>query len=190
MTQPRLWMNHPLQTTYRSMISRCCHRGNKSYCKYGGRGITVCERWLRNRRNGGKTSEGFKNFIEDMGPKPSLNYSLDRKNNDGNYSPENCRWATKTEQQLNRNPYENKKLRGERHHQNKLTEIEVIEIKKALKTPRRGLITELAKKYKIDRRNIYAINKGESWAWLCVYSTYTEPVANTSSQSTRLIALS
>jgi hypothetical protein len=166
MAQQRLFADHPLQDTYRSMISRCYHKANQSYEKYGGRGITVCERWLSNRKNGGKTSEGFKNFIKDMGPKPSEKHSLDRINNDQGYFPENCRWATRTEQQLNRNSYKNQKLRGEKHHQNKLTETEVLEIKKALLNPRRGLITELSKKYKVDRRNIYAIQKGESWSWL------------------------
>ena len=168
MAQPRLWNDHPLQDTYRSMISRCCHGGNQAFAKYGGRGITVCERWRKSRRNGGKTSEGFKNFIEDMGPKPGPDYSLERIDNNGNYTPENCKWATRKEQQLNRNPYENPELRGEKHHQNKLTEQNVIEIKKALCSPRRGLVTELAKQFGVDRRNIYAIKKGESWSWLDV----------------------
>jgi hypothetical protein len=150
------------------MISRCCYKSNQSFAKYGGRGITVCDRWRKSRRNEGKTSEGFKNFIEDMGPKPGFGYSLERINNNGNYTPENCKWATRKEQQLNRNPYENLELRGEKHPQNKLTEQNVIEIKKALCSPRRGLVTDLARQFGVDRRNIYAIKKGESWSWLTV----------------------
>ena len=165
MAQQRLWADHPLQNTYRSMISRCYHETNLAYPKYGGRGIQVCDRWLKNRKNGGKTSEGFANFVEDMGPRPE-GFSLDRIDNNGNYSPSNCRWASRRVQALNRNKYYLEALRGEKHHQNKLKEEEVKLIKKELQEPRRGLVTELAKKFGVDRRAIYAIKKGESWAWL------------------------
>ena len=166
MAQPRLWTDHPLQDTYRSMIGRCYHKSNKAFENYGGRGIKVCDRWLINRKNGGKTSEGFQNFLEDMGPKPADHYTLDRIDNNADYDPSNCRWATRQQQARNRRKYKNEKLRGEKHHQSKLTEEQVVEIKKALQTPRRGLITELAKKYSVDRKNIYCIKNGESWSWL------------------------
>jgi bisphosphoglycerate-dependent phosphoglycerate mutase len=171
MTQKRLWADHPLQNTYRSMINRCYCTVNTHFYNYGGRGIKVCDQWRLNRRNGGKTSEGFQNFIRDMGPRPSENYTLERINTNGNYEPKNCKWATKKEQALNRRKYQIIKLRGENHHQNKLTEKEVLEIKQELKNPRRGLITFLAKKYKVDRKNIYSIKKNESWAWLNDHST-------------------
>lgn len=79
-------------TIYRSMLDRCCNVNNHAYSSYGGRGITVCERWL----------ESFENFISDMGERPSKAYSLDRVNNNLGYSKENCRWATKFEQCNNR----------------------------------------------------------------------------------------
>lgn len=77
--------------TWMRMRERC-HNPNKSrWSDYGGRGITVCERW-----------NDFNNFLEDMGERPSREYSIDRIDPDGNYEPGNCRWATDKEQRRNK----------------------------------------------------------------------------------------
>lgn len=81
---------HPLYTTWADMRKRCLSPKNAGYKNYGGRGISICERW-----------NNFANFVEDMGEKPTSEHTLERNDTNGNYEPSNCEWATRTKQVLN-----------------------------------------------------------------------------------------
>lgn len=82
----------PEYKAWKAMKTRCFNEAFKSFEHYGGRGIKISERWL----------QSFENFYEDMGPRPTPTHSIDRINGNGNYEPENCRWATKSQQSYNR----------------------------------------------------------------------------------------
>lgn len=85
-------MHHSVEYgTWTRMLSRCRSVKGKNFKDYAGRGIRVCERW-----------HVFENFLADMGPRPSDSHSIERKNNDGDYEPANCVWATRTQQMRNR----------------------------------------------------------------------------------------
>lgn len=80
--------------TWLNMKNRTMNQKHKSYSDYGGRGISICERWLGR--------EGFANFLFDMERKPSPRHSIDRIDNEKGYSPDNCRWSTRSQQNANR----------------------------------------------------------------------------------------
>lgn len=83
-------IRHPLWAVWHGMRQRCTNLKRSDYKYYGGRGISVCKRW-----------NSFQSFITDMGPRPSKKYTIDRVDNNGDYTPSNCRWATKEQQSTN-----------------------------------------------------------------------------------------
>lgn len=91
----------PEYRAWAKMKDRCGNPNSAEYKNYGARGIAVCERW--------SGRSGFPNFLADMGPRPSPELSLDRIDNGGDYTPNNCRWATRAQQNANRRPYKRRK---------------------------------------------------------------------------------
>jgi len=133
-----MW-NTPEYRTWRGMKLRCYNKNNARFHRYGGRGITVCERW----RN------SFIAFFEDMGPKPFPKAQIDRIDNDGNYEPGNCRWVTSAENIKNTSSA-------------KLTMQKVREIRKRYKTED---ITQKALSliYKIEQSVMSRIINNKRW---------------------------
>ncbi len=131
--------NIPEHNTWRTMKDRCYNKNNIGYKYYGGRGITVCDRW----RN------SFATFFKDMGPRPFPEAQIDRSNNDLGYFPDNCRWTTAAQNSQNRST-------------NKLTAREVKTIRKKYKSG--GILQrELASIYGIYQNTISRIVNQKIW---------------------------
>ena len=137
--------DHPLYCVYYGLISRCTNKNVPNYHRYGGRGIKVCERWLNS----------FSDFVADMGPRPP-GTSIDRINNDGNYEPSNCRWATHAQQQINRDM-----PRGERNNMSKLNDDCVYAIRRQLEIGTSQYT--LARWFNVTQANISEISRRRTW---------------------------
>lgn len=95
--------SHPLFLRWREMKKRCSNKRSASYKYYGGKGITVCSRWL-----------DFGLFVADMGLPPAADYSIEREDSNGNYEPGNCTWATTKKQSNNKSSSVFVEINGER----------------------------------------------------------------------------
>lgn len=140
--------HHPLYPCFRNMKARCFNPNHPKYRLYGARGITVCDKWRND----------FPAFLTDMGERPE-GYSLERIDNDGNYEPSNCCWATAKEQTANRRPYKQITNKGENHYRCKLSDEDV-----AMMRALRGVVTQakVAQMFGVNRRTAEKIMAGHT----------------------------
>ncbi len=128
--------------TWESLKSRCYSPTNINYKSYGGRGIGVCKRWRHS----------FPNFLKDMGKKPTPEHSIERKNNDKDYKPSNCRWATLKEQANNRRDTRRFTFQGKTKTVTDWSEITKFKAKTILARIKRGWAIEKALTHKLIGR--------------------------------------
>ena len=134
----------PEYKVWKAMRQRCYLKTSKAYRHYGGRGITVCDRWR----------SSFENFISDMGRRPGPEFSIERVNNDGNYEPGNCIWATWSQQAKNKRPAPHPKRRV-------LSPNQIIELREMRKAGKMKVI-ELAALFNVSRDTIRRWSK-DGW---------------------------
>jgi hypothetical protein len=126
----------PLYSLHHSLLLRCRCPTASNYKYYGARGIKVCERW--------QGPSGFLNFLSDMGPRPSAMHSVERKDTDGHYTPENCHWATSEEQAQNKRNTIRVVFGGEEMSLRKASRLAGIKYSTVLERRKRGWTTERA----------------------------------------------
>lgn len=136
----------PLYCVWASMRNRCNNPNIPQWKDYGGRGITVCKRW-----------DSFATFVADMGPRPN-GYLLDRINNDKGYSPSNCRWTTRSQQQLNQRRTRKITIEGREYIAQELAQ------KYGFKT---DTLIERAAKIKTFAELVDRSHRGKPWLTVC-----------------------
>lgn len=170
----------PEYQAWASMRQRCLNPKSQRFHDYGGRGITVCKEW-----------ESFEQFYADMGPRPSSDHSIDRIDNDSGYSPVNCKWSTRSEQQKNKRPYDPSNLphgddhwtrrdrerareisannirkahgSGEKNPNSKLTSEEARRMRDVFSENKSISMTELGSIFGVGRETARKVIKGEAW---------------------------